>query len=191
MRGYGKQTRGPSWIFAVGAFAALLILVQLFRNGMPTARPLQQQFAAKAPAAGSGQVELPALPSSVSELARTTAARIGAGSTGQALTAVAEGGELRVEISGIRNAEGGLQVKGMATNVGQRPLPVSLAAFRFTDGTGTVYAPQNDASTTLAPGQRAPLDLTLPIQDPRQLTLDVQPEGGQALHMVLIQTPMQ
>ena len=189
MRGYGKQTQGPSWIFAVVIFAALLVFVQLFRNNMPAARPLEQQFAAKAPEPGAGQVELPALPSSVSDLARTAAARIDAGSTGQALTPVAEGGELRVEITGMRSAEGGLQVKGMATNIGQRPLPVSLAAFRFTDGTGTVYAPQNDASTTLAPGQRAPLDLTLPIQDPRQLTLDVQPEGGQVLRMVLIQTP--
>jgi hypothetical protein len=94
-----------------------------------------------------------------------------------------------VEISGIRQAPGGLRITGTATNTGQRPLPVSLAGFRFVDGTGTVYTAENAAATTIDPGQRAPLDLTLPIRDARQLTLDVQVERAAPLHMVLVQTP--
>jgi hypothetical protein len=102
---------------------------------------------------------------------------------------VAQNADLRIEISGIRRAPGGLRITGTATNSGQQPLPVSLAAFRFVDGTGTVYTAENAATTTLNPGQRAPLDLTLPIQDARQLTLDVQVKGAPPLHMVLIQAP--
>ncbi len=189
MRGYGKRSQGPSWLFAVAIFVGLLVLLQIFGGAGSGARPLTQQFAAKPPESGSGQLPLPPLPSSVSDLARTAAARIGRGAVGAALTPVAQSADLRVEITGIRQAAGGLRITGAATNTGKRPLPVSLGAFRFVDGTGTVYAAESAAATTLDPGQRAPLDLTLPIRDARQLTLDVQVEGAPPLHMVLVQTP--
>jgi hypothetical protein len=193
MRAYGhNHSHGPSWLVALAIFVGLLLLVQVFRGYSSGAERLEQQFAAERPVPGSGRVELPALPTlpaSVSNLARTAAARIGAGSTGAALTPVAQSADLRVEIVGIRQALGGLQITGAATNTGQQPLPVSLADFRFTDGSGTVYAAENAAATTLEPGQRAPLDLTLPIQDPRQLTLEVQLAGQPPLQMVLIQSP--
>lgn len=190
MRVYGhSRSRGPSWVLAIMIFLGLLVLLHLFQGASSGARPLTQQFAAKPPESGSGQWELPPLPSSVGSLARTAASRIQGGSTGPALTPVAQNADLRIEISGIRRAPGGLRITGTATNSGQQPLPVSLAAFRFVDGTGTVYTAENATTTTLDPGQRAPLDLTLPIQDARQLTLDVQVKGAPPLHMVLIQAP--
>ena len=122
-------------------------------------------------------------------MARTAAARIRTGSPGPALTPVAQGTDLRLEITGIRKTASGLRITGVATNVGAQQLPVTLAAFRFSDDTGTVYAPESAAATTLDPGQRAPLDLTLPVEDPRQLTLDVRLEGQPPLRMVLIHSP--
>ena len=190
MRVYGhSRSRGPSWVLAIVIFLGLLVLLQLFRGAGSGAKPLTQQFAAKPPEPGAGQWELPPLPSSVGDLARTAASRIHSGSTGPALTPVAQNPDLRIEINGIRQAPGGLRVMGSATNSGQRPLSISLADFRFADGTGTVYTAENAATTALEPGQRAPLDLTLPIQDARQLTLDVQVKGVPPLHMVLIQAP--
>jgi hypothetical protein len=170
-------------------FIGLLIALQLFRGGMPSARPLEQQFAASPPAPGAGRLVLPPLPSSVADLARTAAARIGAGSRAAALTPVAESSRLRVEISGINAANGGLHITGYAFNTGAEPLVLSLADFRFTDGSGMVYAAENDAGSTLQPGQRVPLDLQLPIADSRQLILDVELTGEPPLRMVLLQDP--
>ena len=49
-----------------------------------------------------------------------------------------------------------------------------------------VYAAEQDAGTTLQPGQRVPLDLVLPIADPSQLILDVELEDEAPLRMVLL-----
>jgi hypothetical protein len=156
---------------------------------MPAARPLEQQFAASPPAPGTGRLVLPPLPSSVADLARTAAARIGAGSRAAALTPVAESSRLRVEISGINAADGGLHISGFAFNMGDEPLVLSLNAFRFTDGSGMVYAAESDSGTSLQPGQRVPLDLQLPIADPSQLILDVELANEPPLRMVLLQDP--
>lgn len=191
MRSVGRRSQGPSWITAVVIFAVLLVALQLFRSRVPAGRPLEQQFAARppAPGAGSGQLVLPPLPSSVAGLARTAVARIGAGSRAAALTPVAESARLRVEITAISAAKGGLQITGFAFNTSAAPLVLSLGAFRFTDGSGMVYAAENDAGTTLQPGQRVALDLVLPIADPSQLILDVELVDQAPLRMILLQDP--
>ena len=189
MRGYGKQAHGPSWLTAIIIFVGLLLALQLFRGQGPAGRRLEEQFAARPPAAGSGRLVLPPLPSSVAGLARTAAARIGAGGSAVALTPVAQGANLRVDIARIKATAGGLRITGAATNIGAQPLPVSLAAFRFRDGSGTLYTPESDAGTTLEAGGRVPLDLVLPIKDPSQLILDVVLEGEPPLRMILLQTP--
>jgi len=195
MRGFGpNQSQGPSWLLAVAIFAALLLLLQLLRGSTPAVRPLEEQFAARPPEAGggdsgAGNVELPPLPSVVGNLARTAAARIGRGSTAGALTPVAQSAELRIEITGLRRSGTGLQITGGATNTGTGSLAISLADFRFTDETGTVYAAQTAAETTLEPGQRAPLELTIPVPNPKQLVLDVEVQGAPPIRMILLQQP--
>lgn len=185
----GRRSQGPSWVTAVVIFAVLLVALQLFRSRMPANRSLEQTFAASPPAPGAGQLELPPLPSSVAELARTAAARIGAGNRAVPLTPVAESTRLRVEISGINAVNGGLHIAGFAVNTSAEPLVLSLSVFRFTDGSGMVYATENDAGTTLQPGQRVPLDLQLPVADPSQLILDVELPNDAPLRMVLLQDP--
>ncbi|CAA9216416.1 MAG: hypothetical protein AVDCRST_MAG26-332 [uncultured Chloroflexia bacterium] len=188
MRVFGhNRSQGPSWMVAIVIFVGLLLLLHLGRGGTGAGRPLEQHFAAGRPEPRQGQLTLPPLPSSVAGMARTAAARIAGGRGGPALTPVAEGSSLRVEITNIRRQAAGLQIKGLVANTGSQPLPVSLGEFRFTDGTGTVYTAESAASTLLQPGQRAPLDLTLPIANTGDLTLDVQVEGEAPLRMVLIQ----
>ena len=187
MRVFGDdQSQGPSLVLAIVIFVGLLLLLQLFRGSASTGTPLEQHFAASRPAPREGKLSLPPLPTGVVGLARTAAARIAGGQVGAALTPVAEGGSVRVEITSIRKQPDGLQIKGRVTNAGDQPLPVSLAAFHFRDETGTVYAAESAASTTLQPGQRAPLDMTLPIVDASELTLDVQLADEPPLRMVLI-----
>ena len=188
MRAYGhNRSQGPAWIVAIAIFAVLLLLLQLFGGRGPSGRALEQQFAASPPAAGAGKLVLPPLPTGVAGLARTAAARIGGGEMAAALTPVAQGAELRIEITGLRRTADGLNIRGVATNIGERPLPVALAAFRFSDGTGTAYTADSAAATTLNPGQRAPLDLTLPARDVRNLVLDIELDGEAPLRMVLLQ----
>jgi hypothetical protein len=189
MHVYGKRSQGPSWMTAVVIFVLLLITLQVFRGRTSTNRPLEQQFAASPPEPGTGRLVLPPLPSSVAGLARTAAARISAGSRASPLTPVAESSRLRVEITGLETATGGLHITGFAANIGAEPFVLSLGAFRFTDGSGMVYATENDAGTSLEPGTRVPLDLMLPIADPRELILDVELAGDAPLRMVLLQEP--
>ncbi len=190
MRGFGhNRSQGPSWVVAIVIFLLLVLLLQLFRGRVPPSRPLEQQFAAGPPRPGMGRLVLPPLPSSVAGLARTAAARISTGDRAVALTPVAESSRLRVEITGIRAAEGGLRITGYATNTSAEALTLSLGAFRFTDGSGMVYASETDTGTSLQPGQRVPLDLLLPIMEPRQLILDLELAGEAPLRMVLLQEP--
>jgi len=187
MRAYGKQSHGPSWITALLIFLGLLVLLQFFRE--PSSRRLEEQFAARPPAQGAAGLALPPLPSGVAGLARTAIARLGAGQPSRALTPIAQSSKVRVDITAIKPVTGGLEISGAATNTGSEPLPVSLAAFRFTDAAGTVYVAEGATQTILQPGQRVPLDLTLPIAEPGQLILDVVLPGEPPLHMILLQTP--
>jgi hypothetical protein len=190
MRAFGhNSSQGPSWVVAIVLFVGLLVLVQLFRGPTTTGRPLEEQFAAQRPQAGGSQIKLPPLPTGVANLARTAASRLRLGGAAQALTPVAENTSLRVEIASIRPTADGLKISGQVGNVGNAPLPISLAAFRFSDGSGVEYAAEGTQATTLAPGQSVPLDLQLPIKDAGQLTLAVQLEGQPPLQMVLLQAP--
>lgn len=182
----GNRSQGPSWVMAV---AIVIILIVLLRSCTQNNRPLEQQFAAQPPAPGDGQIVLPPLPSSIADLAQTALARINGGTRGTALTPIAEGGSLRVTITSIRKTGSSLQINGSVTNIGTQPLLVGLGDFRFTDGSGTVYTADASTKTTLTSQQQAPLDLNLPIADPRQLVLDIQLPNQPPLHMVLIQAP--
>lgn len=197
MRVQGKQSNGPSWIIGVVAFIVLLLIVQNTRTRTTQGRPLTQQFAARQPApdaatsapeTGSG-FSLPPLPAGAANLARTAVSRLAGGEQIAALTPMAEAGSLRVEIPQLNPTANGLQISGNVINVGTTALEVSLKSFRFTDETGTVFAAENGASTTLNPGQRAPLDLTLPITNPRQLTLEVELPNQPKLNLILLQAP--
>lgn len=187
MRTFGDQ-RGPSWITAVLIFMILIALVQLFGRSGPQSRALGEHFAASPPAADAGQIPLPPIPTDLIGLARTTTARLLGGQPGQPLTTVDQNESLRVEIESLAPQEGQLRVRGYVTNIGAEPLDLSLDVFKFVDETGTTYASTGSPSTTLPPHQRVPLDIMLPLANPRLLQLRVTQPGLTPLELTLINT---
>ena len=189
MRAYGHNgSQGPSWLIAIAVFIIAIVMVQVMRDRSGGASALQQQFAAQPPSDGIPNIDLPPLPDDIAGIARTAVARLRTGAPAPALTPVAQNQRLRIEISGMEQVAEGLKISGSIVNTGTEPLPVSLNAFQFVDSSGTTYTTQGDAATTLAAGQRAPLDLVLPIENPQQLTLRVQLDGDAPIEMVLLQS---
>lgn len=173
---------------AIVAFLVLIAVVQLFGAG-GGGNTLSDRFAdgRTVPGLAPG-LSLPPLPTSISELARTAVARLAGGQQAPALTPVAQNETLRVEITRLTPTEQGLRITGEVSNIGKDAMVVSLSQFHFIDEQGTKYATENGAGTTLGPGQRAPLDLTLPLTQPRQLSLEVEVPGQPLLTMTLVQS---
>ncbi|MBA3945375.1 MAG: hypothetical protein H0X37_12515 [Herpetosiphonaceae bacterium] len=161
------------------------MLVQAYRS-RSNARPLAEHFAAAPPSAATTGINLPPLPPNIAGFARTALAHLAGGEQAAALTPVAQNSAIQVTIKGLAPSEQGLHISGQIKNISTAALPISLSAFHFTDEQGTQYAASGGSSTTVAPGQSVPLDMTLPIPQPRQLTLRVE-LSQPPLTMVLIQ----
>lgn len=182
-----SENRLPVGLVAVVIFIVLLALVQLLNRqyATPTAG-LQQQFAASPPAPNAGQIELPAIPTNLAGLARTTAARIMGGLASRPLDSTGRNAAMQVDITNIQPVDGGLHLTGSVTNISAAPLEVTLDSFKFTDAGGTVYASSGSPPTTLQARQTAPLDITLPVKDPSLLKLQVAQSGQEPIDMVLL-----
>lgn len=191
MRVQGNQENHlGNWIIALLIFLGIIVVMQMIERRSPAQEQLlQQQFAASPPPADAGQIELPPIPTNMIALARTTTARLFNGQAGAPLNSVAQNETLRVEIANIQSEGANLRLSGTITNIGRAPTTVSLDAFKFTDASGTVYASSNGPTTTLEPGQEAPLDLTLPIADRTALKLEVEQQGQSKIELQLVNTP--
>lgn len=185
MRLQGKSGIGPSVLVGIAGFLVLVLLVVSQRRAT---LPLSQQFVPRPTVPGDTDWTLPALPSELAQQARTALARLTSGEAARPVTSRADNGLVEVAITQLQGVPQGLQIKGEARNIGAAPFAVSLTDFRFTDGQGVEYAADQGVSTTLQPGQRAPLDLTLPITRPQQLSLLVQLPNQAPLTMTLVQT---
>ncbi len=185
------QRTGPSplvWGLIIGI--GLILLVSARACSPDSSQVLRSRFAE----AGATQVAGEALgtpvlplPEAVQSLGSSAIAKLRGGEPVAPLTPVASDATLKVDIGTLQQVSGGLQVKGVVTNVGTVPLRVPLSAFRFTDQSGTVYASQGDAAATLPPKGSTNLDLTLPIKDPTTLQLVVEiPEANVRLEMRLL-----
>ncbi|HEY0738231.1 MAG TPA: hypothetical protein VGD69_25160 [Herpetosiphonaceae bacterium] len=191
MRVHGnQQTHLGSWITALLIFLAIIVVIQVIERRSPAQEQLlQQQFAASPPAADAGQIEIPPIPTNMVALARTTTARLFSGQAGAPLNTVAENEALRVEIASIKSEGENLKLSGTITNISPAPVTVSLDAFKFIDASGTVYASSGGPTTTLEPGQQAPLDITLPIANPTVLKLEVEQPNQSTIELQLVNTP--
>jgi hypothetical protein len=191
MRAYGNpQNRWANWLTALFIFLGIVAVIQVIeRRGPSQEQLLQQQFAASPPPADAGKIELPPIPTDMIALARTTTARLFSGQAGAPLNTAAENETLRVEISSIKSEGENLRLSGTITNISAASTTVSLDAFKFTDAAGTVYASSGGPTTTLEPGQQAPLDLTLPIANPSALRLQVEQPNQQTIELQLVNTP--
>lgn len=191
MRVHGNQQNHlGSWITALLIFLGIIVAIQVIERRSPAQEQLlQQQFAASPPAADAGQIELPPIPTDMVALARTTTARLFSGQAGAPLNTVAQNETLRVEIANIKSEGENLKLSGTITNISRAPVTVSLDAFKFIDASGTVYASSGGPTTTLDPGQQAPLDITLPIANPTALKLEVEQPNQSKIELQLVNTP--
>jgi hypothetical protein len=191
MRVYGNsQNRWANWLTALLIFLGIVTVIQIIERRSPSQEQrLQQRFAASPPALDAGKIELPPIPTDMIALARTTTARLFSGQAGAPLNTVAQNEALRVEISSIKSEGENLRLSGMISNTSTASITVSLDAFKFTDAAGTVYASSGGPTSTLEPGQQAPLDLTLPIANPSALRLQVEQPNQSPIELQLINTP--
>jgi hypothetical protein len=191
MRVYGNpQNHGAHWLTAIIIFVVIVFAIQLIeRRGPEQERTLQQQFAASPPAADAGTIPMPPLPTDMVALARTTTARLLGGQAGAPLNSVAQNETLQVRIDSIKSEGNTLRLSGSVANIGTAPAIVSLDAFKFSDASGTVYASSGGPTTTLEPGQQAPLDITLPIANPSVLRLEVEQPNQGKIELQLLNTP--
>lgn len=182
MRSSRSPRGGPSWVLALLIFVALVVLLQIVGRQQPGR--LGEQFV-PAPRSGGGPL-LPPVPTEVVAFARTATARILGGLGTPPLAKEADNGTLRVQIANLQPVDGGLRITGSVANIGATRFDVSLDAFRFTDAGGTVYAAPAGTGATLEPGQDAPLEITLPLQNPAQLKLEVALPNQPPLELVLL-----
>lgn len=188
MRAFGNTSnRWPPWLTAILIFLVLIAVIQIVGRTQPG--QLQQTFAAGPPDANAGQIPLPPVPTDLVGLARTAAARLSAGQAGTPLTRVGQNESIRVQIDSITPQGENLRLAGNVANIGSAPVAVSLDWFKFIDASGTTYASSGSPATTLEPRQQAPLDITLPIKDPTQLRLDVEPPDQPKFELALINSP--
>jgi hypothetical protein len=102
-----------------------------------------------------------------------------------ALTPVASGPRLRVEVREVRRVSDQVKVSGAVTNISSAPLEIGVRAFAFRDSAGVTYA-ASGAGTTLQPGQSTALDLAVPLPAGRGLTLLVVLPPDPPLEQVLV-----
>lgn len=167
-------------------FLALIVVIQVMSRQTGSESALQRHFAASSPAPGTGQLPLPAVPTALLERARTAVAQLVGGQAGQPLTTAGHNQALRVEITALEPQDGHLRVRGTVTNISPAPLQLSLDAFKFSDEHGTTYASNGSPATALPPQQPVPLDITLPVDQPRFLRLQITYPGLETIDMVLI-----
>ncbi|MCU0494690.1 MAG: hypothetical protein MUD01_24150 [Chloroflexaceae bacterium] len=148
--------------------ALFLIALSIRNRSTLDNQALTQNFVAQpTPELGLPNVPLPQLdfsqlPAGVQQLSREVQQRLGQGQSVPALTPVAQGQRLRVEVREVRRTDQGVQVRGQVTNISQSNVEVPVSAFELRDDRGTVYVPGGGAKASLGPGASTPLDLTVP-----------------------------
>lgn len=170
--------RIPFWILGV-AVALVLILIGSRVGSGPINPALQQRFTPQTPGPGTPtaaplalpRIELPSLPPELQRQVAELRRRLDGGEAVPALTPVAEGSQLRVEVRDLRREGEQLKVSGTVTNLGPEPLSVPPEAFSFRDSAGVTYNVAGSEGVELRPGQSTALDLTLPVPAGRGVVL--------------------
>lgn len=177
-----------TWGILIGL--GLILLVSMRSCNNQSSSTLRSRFAAagatQEASEALGTPVLP-LPAPVQTFGETAVAKLRGGDAVTPLTPVVADQKLKVDIKTLQQIDGGLQIKGIVTNISKQQLRVPLAAFRFIDQNGTVYAAQGDAAATLPPSTNTTLDLSLPIKDPTSLQMVVEiPEEQIRIEMPLL-----
>jgi len=170
-----NENRLPIWL---GGILLALILIFIGTRGGFNNPALSQHFAPQPtdPNAPTQQpfqlpqVHLPSLPPEMQRSLTSLRDRFAGGQAVPALTPVATGPRVRVEVQTIKRSGDRVQVSGSVANISNAPLTLPTSAFAFRDSAGVTYTASGD-NTTLQPGQSEPLNLTVPLPPDRGLTL--------------------
>ena len=165
----------PAWIG--GILLALALIAISTRGGGVNSAVLIRRFAPDPNAPTSAPLQLPKidlgrLPESVRQTISSLRDRFAGGEEVPALTPIASGPRLRVEVGEVKRSGEQVRVTGTVSNIGNAALELPIDAFVFRDSAGVTYA-ANGRGTTLQPGQSTTLDLTVPLPEGRGLTLVV------------------
>jgi len=178
-----------------GLLLALVLIVISNRAGGGINNPaLMQRFAPRptdpnAPTAQPYQlprVSLPSLPPGVQRAVTSLRDRLAGGEAIPALTPVANGPRVRVEVGEVKRAGEHLQVRGKIANITDAPLAIPPGAFSFRDSRGVMYATTGSGGTTLQAGQSTSFDLGVPLPPDLGLTLILTLPPDQPLEQVLV-----
>src|SRR5262245_24382960 len=178
----------PAWFGGI-LLGLLLILISTQGGGVNSAA-LVRRFAPdpNAPPPASfqlPQVNLPSLPEGMQRTLIGLRDRLAGGQAIPALTPVASGPRVRIEVREIKRSGEQVKVSGTVSNISNAPLEIGLSAFSFRDSAGVPYA-ASGASTTLRPGQSTALDLALPLPEHRGFTLVVTLPPDPPIEQVLV-----
>jgi hypothetical protein len=111
--------------------------------------------------------------------------RFAGGEAVPALTPVASGLRLRVEVGEVKRSGEQVRITGAVSNIGGAALELPIDAFVFRDSAGVTYA-ASGRGTTLQPGQSTTLDLTVPLPEGRGLTLVVTVPPDPPIEQILV-----
>jgi len=182
----------PMWVG--GLLLALALIVISNRAGGVNNPALIQRFAPRptdpnAPTAQSYQlprVSLPNLPPAVQRAVTSLRDRLAGGEAIPALTPVASGPRVRVEVGEVKRTGEHIQVRGKIVNISDAPLAIPPGAFSFRDSRGVMYATVGSGGTTLQAGQSTSFDLGVPLPPDLGLTLILTIAPDQPLEQILV-----
>jgi hypothetical protein len=165
----------PAWIG--GILLALALIAISTRGGGVNSAVLMRRFAPDPNAPTWAPLQLPKidlgrLPEDVRQTVSSLRDRFAGGEAVPALTPIASGPRLRVEVGEVKRSGQQVRVSGTVANIGNAALELPIDAFVFRDSAGVTYA-ASGRGTTLQPNQSTTLDLTVPLPEGRGLTLVV------------------
>jgi hypothetical protein len=165
----------PAWVG--GILLALVLILISTRGGGVNSTVLIRRFAPDPNAPTSAPLQLPKidlsrLPEGVRQTVASLRDRFAGGEAVPALTPIANGPRLRVEVREVKRSGEQVRVSGAVSNISGAALELPIDAFVFRDSAGVTYA-ASGRGTTLQPGQSTTLDLTVPLPEGRGLTLVV------------------
>ena len=190
---YDRDKKLPMWLAGI-LLALVLILVSNRGSGglsnpvlIGRFMPRPTEFGAPTPQPFElPQVHLPSLPPAVQDSLTKLRDRFAGGEAIPALTPIASGQHIKVDISEVRRVGDQVQLKGSITNISDAPLTIPPGAFSFRDSGGVSYSTAGSAAVTLAAGQTTTLDLGVPLPDGRGLTLILTVPPDPSLEQVLV-----
>ena len=190
---YDRDKKLPMWLAGI-LLALVLILVSNRGSGglsnpvlIGRFMPHPTEFGAPTPQPFElPQVHLPSLPPAVQDSLTKLRDRFAGGEAIPALTPIASGQHIKVDISEVRRVGDQVQLKGSITNISDAPLTIPPGAFSFRDSGGVSYSTAGSAAVTLAAGQTTTLDLGVPLPDGRGLTLILTVPPDPSLEQVLV-----